>query len=63
MNNKSFGRFKFSFKDNYKFNFLIIIDIIYLDRKLVFYIIDSFTFFQAVGFLKDILARTTWDIL
>jgi hypothetical protein len=35
----------------------------YLDRKLVFYVMDSFISFQAAGFLKDILARTTWDIL
>jgi hypothetical protein len=63
MNGKSPGRFKFSLKDDYEFNFLIIIDVIYLDRKLVFYIIDSFISFQAAGFLKDMLARTTWDIL
>jgi hypothetical protein len=58
MNGKSPGRFKFSFKDNYEFNFSIIIDIIYLDKKLVFYVIDSFTSFQAASFLKNISART-----
>jgi hypothetical protein len=63
MNSKSLSRFKFSLKDNYEFNFLIIINIIYFDRKLVLYIIDSFISFQATSFLKDILARTTWDIL
>jgi hypothetical protein len=63
MNGKSPGRFKFSLKNNYKFNFSIIIDIIYLDRKLVLYVIDSFTSFQATSFLKNISARTAWDIL
>jgi hypothetical protein len=55
MNTKSSGRFKFSFKNNYEFNYFIIIDIIYLNSKLVFYIIDIFMFFQAASFLKDIL--------
>jgi hypothetical protein len=45
MNSKSPGRFKFSLKDNYEFNFSIIINVIYLDRKLVLYVINSFTFF------------------
>jgi hypothetical protein len=63
MNSKLPGRFKFFLKDNYEFNFLIIIDIIYLDKKLILYVIDSFISFQAASFLKDISARTAWDIL
>jgi hypothetical protein len=63
MNAKSSGRFKFSLKDNYEFNYSVIIDIIYLDSKLVLQVIDIFISFQAASFLKDILARTAWDIL
>jgi hypothetical protein len=63
MNSKSPSRFKFFLKDNYKFNFSIIINIIYLDKKLILHVIDSFIFFQAISFLKNILARTAWDIL
>jgi hypothetical protein len=64
MNAKSPSRFKFNIKDNdYEFNFSIIINIIYLDNKLVLYIMDIFTSFQATSFLKDISARTAWDIL
>ena len=59
MNAKSPGRFKFSLKDDYEFNYSIVIDIIYLDSKLVFYVIDVFMSFQAASFLKDILARNT----
>jgi len=35
MNQKSPGRFKFTLKDNYNFNFCIIINIMYLSSKLV----------------------------
>jgi len=35
MNQKSPSRFKFTLKDNYNFNFYIIVDVIYLSSKLV----------------------------
>jgi hypothetical protein len=35
MNGKSPGRFKFILKDDYNFNFEVIIDVIYLDGKPV----------------------------
>ena len=35
MNQKSFGWFKFIFKDDYDFNFSIIIDVMYLSGKSV----------------------------
>jgi hypothetical protein len=64
MNTKSFSRFKFNIKNNnYEFNFSVIIDIIYLDSKLVLQVVDIFISFQTISFLKDISARTTWDIL
>jgi hypothetical protein len=57
MNTKSPGRFKFSFKNDYEFNYSVVIDIMYLDSKLILYVIDVFMFFQAASFLKDISAR------
>jgi hypothetical protein len=45
MNTKSPSRFKFSLKNNYEFNYFIVIDIIYLDSKLIFHVIDIFIFF------------------
>jgi hypothetical protein len=57
MNTKSLSKFKFSLKNNYEFNYSVIIDIIYLDSKLVLYIIDVFMSFQAASFLKNMLAR------
>ena len=35
MHEKSLGRFKFTLKDDYEFNYLVIINVMYLDRKLV----------------------------
>jgi hypothetical protein len=57
MNTKSPSRFKFSLKNNYEFNYFIIIDIIYLNSKLILHVIDVFMFFQTASFLKNILAR------
>ena len=55
MYKKAPSRFKFTLKDNHKFNYLIYIDIIYLDRKPVSQVVDSVTSFKAARFLKDIL--------
>ena len=56
MYKKSLGRFKFILKDDYEFNYLVIINVIYLDRKPILQIIDFITTFKATRFLKDILA-------
>jgi hypothetical protein len=57
---KSPGRFRFTLKNNYEFNYSLVIDIIYLDNnKPMLYVIDSFISFQATRFLKDISAKTT----
>ena len=58
MYKKSLGRFKFILKDNYEFNYLVIINIIYLNGKPVLQVINSITVFKTARFLKDILART-----
>jgi hypothetical protein len=35
MNGKSLGRFKFTLKDDYKFNYSVVINILYLEEKPV----------------------------
>ena len=55
---KSPSRFKFTLKDDYKFNYTVIIDIIYLDSKPVLQVVASLILFQAAKFLKDISAKT-----
>ncbi|KAJ5544720.1 hypothetical protein N7535_006892 [Penicillium sp. DV-2018c] len=63
MNGKSPGRFKFTFRDDYEFNYSIIIDILYLEGKPVLQVIDAATSFGAARFLKDMTARHAWDAL
>jgi len=57
MNQKSSGQFKFTFKDDYNFNFCIIIDVMYFSSKPVLQAVDFLIFFQAACFLKDMLTR------
>jgi hypothetical protein len=63
MNGKSPGRFKFVLKDDYEFNYSVVIDILYLDGKPVLQVVDSATSFGAARFLKDMSARNAWDTL
>ena len=60
---KSPKKFKFTLKDDYKFNYKVIINIIYLDSKPVLQIVDFLILFQAIKFLKDISIKTIWDTL
>ena len=48
-------------KDDYNFNYQVIIDMLYLDKKPVLYAVDDATIFNAARFLKDMSAKTTWD--
>ena len=63
MNGKSPGRFKFTLKDDYNFNYEVIIDILYLDGKPVLQVVDAATSFQAARFLRDMSAKDAWDTL
>ncbi|KAK1993866.1 hypothetical protein LX36DRAFT_585465, partial [Colletotrichum falcatum] len=52
LNSKAPRRFKFILYNNYKFNYKIIVNIIYLDsNKLVLYVINAITSFNVVRFL------------
>jgi hypothetical protein len=63
MNSKSPGRFKFTLKDEYEFNYSVIVDIMYLTGKPVLHVIDEATAFQAARFLLTISAKETWEQL
>ena len=58
MHGKSPSRFKFTLKDNYEFNYSVIINILYLDGELVLQVVDLLTAFQAARFIKDMSAKT-----
>jgi hypothetical protein len=45
--NKSLGCFCFTLQDNIKFNYYIIVDIIYINNSPLLYIIDERIYFQA----------------
>jgi hypothetical protein len=55
---KSPGRFKFTLKDDHNFNYTVLINIMYLDRKPVLQAVDKATAFMAARFLKDMSAKT-----
>ena len=45
MHAKSLSHFKFTLKDDYDFNYEIIVNVIYINGKLVLYVIDIATIF------------------
>ena len=57
MHLKLLGRFKFIIKDDYNFNYLVIVDILYLDRKLILQAIDEAMAFNIARFLKDMSTK------
>ena len=61
LHSKSPGRFKFTLKDDYNFNYQVIIDVLYLDKKPVLHAVDDATAFNAARFLKDMSAKAAWD--
>jgi hypothetical protein len=58
MHEKLPGQFRFTLKDDHKFNYSVIINTLYLDERPVLQVVDLSTSFQATRFLKDMLART-----
>jgi hypothetical protein len=57
------GRFKFYLKDDVNFNYSIIVDIFYINRKPVLHVVDEGTRYQAGQWLDNISAKHTWDAL
>jgi hypothetical protein len=56
MNGKLPERFKFTLKDDYEFNYFVVINILYLEGKPVLQVVDSAILFAAARFLKDMSA-------
>ena len=57
MYTKSPSRFKFTLKDDYEFNYIVIINVMYLDGKPVLQVVDSLILFQAAKFLRDMFTK------
>jgi hypothetical protein len=45
------------------FNYQVLTDIIFIDRKLVLHILDMVTLFQAAQFLQNMIVKEVWDTL
>ena len=45
MNSKNPGRFRFTLKDDYNFNFEIVVDVMYIDSRPVLQVVDTATSF------------------
>ena len=60
---RSPGRFRFTLKDDVNYNYSIIVDIFYINGKPVLHIVDQATRFQAGGWLKNLTAKHTWEVL
>ncbi|KAK1994146.1 hypothetical protein LX36DRAFT_693319 [Colletotrichum falcatum] len=64
LNLRAPGRFKFTLRDDYDFNYKVFVDVMYLDgNKLVLHVVDSATAFNAAKFLQSISAKHTWEAL
>jgi hypothetical protein len=62
MHEKFSERFNFSIKDSdSEFNFNILVNILYIDSKLVLHLVNETTRFQVDRWLKDISTRHVWD--
>ncbi|KAK1997793.1 hypothetical protein LX36DRAFT_577675, partial [Colletotrichum falcatum] len=49
LNLKALRRFKFILRDNYKFNYKIYINVVYLNsNKPILYVVNSITMFNAI---------------
>ena len=59
MHEQTFKRFKFTIRNNYDFNYEIFINVIYLNSRPIFYIIDKGTNFNAAIFFPFIKVKNT----
>ncbi|TLD10748.1 hypothetical protein PgNI_06642, partial [Pyricularia grisea] len=55
-------RFKFTLKNDLNFNYEIVVNVIYLEFKPIFHIINANIIFQIARFLNNIIARKLWEI-
>lgn len=60
---KSSGYFKFTLREDANFNYLILVDIIYIDDNPILHIIDETIRFQVAKWLNNISAKHIWGTL
>jgi hypothetical protein len=60
---KSSERFKFVLKNDVNFNYLIIVDVMYIENHFILHVIDDVIRFQAAKWLQNISAKHIWNML
>ena len=50
-------------KDDYNFNYQVIINMLYLDKKPILYAINDITVFNVTRFLKDMSIKAAQDTI
>lgn len=63
LHSKAPGRFRFTLKDDYNFNYSVLADVVHLEGRQAVHIVDDATGFQAAMFVKDMKAKTVWDAI
>lgn len=56
-------RFKFTLQDDKEFNYEVIVDVMYLNKKPVLHVVDAATAFQSGRFLPSMSAADVWEAL
>jgi hypothetical protein len=59
MHGSIFGRFRFTIWNDINFNYRLMVNVIYINGKLVLYAINKAILFQIARFLANIQAKTT----
>jgi hypothetical protein len=61
MHEKFSERFSFSIRNDFEFNFNILVNILYIESKSVLHLVNEAIRFQADRWLRNISARHVWD--
>jgi hypothetical protein len=62
MHGRTPGCFRFTIRNDVNFNYWLMVDVMYINGKLVLYVVNEIILFQAARFLANMQARTIWNI-
>jgi hypothetical protein len=63
MHGSTFGRFRFTIRNDINFNYRLVVNVMYINGKPVLYAVNEAILFQVARFLADMQAKTIWNIL
>jgi hypothetical protein len=56
------GCFRFTIRNDVNFNYRLVVNVMYINGKLVLYAVNEAILFQAARFLANMQAKTIWNI-